>query len=126
MYQNDVIAERIKLTRHARYKKLCAEAQAKIDLEALGKELVEEAVKSLQSFKFYFNCHDSLTHTHIEVYSIANSIVERVTNEVFDPIDKFVVSEMEDYLDLLYSRPSADDIKKILDYINEGGFECSA
>lgn len=125
MSQNDVMERRIKLASIAKYKKLCVEAHSKIDLESLKKELIEEALKSLQSFEFYFDSHDNISYTQHKIGQIANNITVRVEREVFEPISKCVNDEMEDYLDLLFSRPTERDVRKILDYIQEGEVECS-
>lgn len=125
MSPNDAMIERIKRASLVKYKKLCVEAQSKVDLEALKRELIDEAIESLQSFEFYFDGHDNLSYTHHKVGQIANSITDRVEREVFGPIKKHANEEMEDYLDLFYSRPTERDIQKILDYIQEGEVECS-
>jgi predicted PilT family ATPase len=125
MNPNDAMIERIKRASLVKYKKLCIEAQSKVDLEALKRELIEEAVESLQSFEFYFDGHDNLSYTHPRVSHIANDITDRIEREVFRPISKHTNDEMEDYLDLFYSRPTERDIQKILEYIQEGEVECS-
>lgn len=125
MNPNNAMVERIKRASVVKYRKLCVEAQSKIDLEAIKRELIEEATESLKSFEFYFDGHDNLTYTHHKIGQIANNIAGRVEHEVFAPISKRVNDEMEDYLDLLYSRPTERDIQKILEYIQEGEVECS-
>ena len=125
MCPNDAMIERIKRASLVKYKKLCIEAQSKVDLEALKRELIDEAIESLQSFEFYFDGHDNLSYTHHKVGQIANNITDRVEREVFGPIKKHANDEMEDYLDLFYSRPTEWGIQKILDYIQEGEVECS-
>lgn len=125
MSPNDAMIERIKRASLVKYKKLCIEAQSKVDLDALKRELIDEAIESLQSFEFYFDGHDNLSYTHHKVGQIANNITDRVEREVFGPIKKHANDEMEDYLDLFYSRPTEWGIQKILDYIQEGEVECS-
>lgn len=125
MSPSDAMIERIKRASLVKYKKLCIEAQSKVDLEALKRELIDEAIESLQSFEFYFDGHDNLSYTHHKVGQIANNITDRVEREVFGPIKKHANDEMEDYLDLFYSRPTEWGIQKILDYIQEGEVECS-
>lgn len=125
MNPNDAMIERIKRASLVKYKKLCVEAQSKVDLEALKRELIEEAIESLQSFEFYFDGHNNLSYTHPRVSHIASNITDRVEREVFGPISKRTNDEMEDYLDLFYSRPTERDIQKILEYIQEGEVECS-
>lgn len=125
MSPNDAMIERIKRASLVKYKKLCIEAQSKVDLDALKRELIDEAIESLQSFEFYFDGHDNLSYTHHKVGQIANNITDRVEREVFGPIEKHANDEMEDYLDLFYSRPTEWGIQKILDYIQEGEVECS-
>ena len=125
MSPSDAMIERIKRASLVKYKKLCIEAQSNVDLEALKRELIDEAIESLQSFEFYFDGHDNLSYTHHKVGQIANNITDRVEREVFGPIKKHANDEMEDYLDLFYSRPTEWGIQKILDYIQEGEVECS-
>lgn len=126
MTPNDLMRQRITRASIVKYNRLCNEAKSKIDFDALKKELVDEVMKLLESFNFYALDGSRLDYTYINVGQIANRIIDRTRDEVFGPISKFVDDEAEEYLDLLYSRPSESDIQKILDYIKEGGVECSA
>lgn len=126
MTPNDLMRQRITRASIVKYNRLCNEAKSKIDFDALKQELVDEVMKSLESFSFYSLDGSRLDYTYINVGQIANRIIERTRDEVFGPISKLVDDEAEEYLDLLYSRPSESDIQKILDYIKEGEVECSA
>lgn len=126
MTPNEMLAQKITRASIAKYERLCNEARSKIDYDALKQELIDEVMKTLQSFSFYGVSGSRLDYTYINVGQIANRIMERTRDEVFGPIMKLVEDEEQEYKDLLYSRPSEEDVQKILDYIKEGEVECSA
>ena len=125
MTPNEMLAQKITRASIVKYERLCKEARSKIDFDALKQELIDEVMKTLQSFSFYGVSGSRLDYTYINLSEIANRIMERTRNEVFGPISKFVEDEEQELKDLLYSRPSEEDKQRILDYIKEGEVECS-
>lgn len=125
MTPNEILAQKITRASIVKYDRLCNEAKSKIDFDAMKKELIDEVMKTLQSFSFYGVSGSRLDYTYINLSDIANRIMERTRNEVFGPIMKLVEDEEQELKDLLYSRPSEEDIQRILDYIKEGEVECS-
>lgn len=125
MNPNETLVNRIKRAGVVKYTKACKNAHDSIDLEALKRKVIEESINELNKLEFSFGAHDSISYTSFSVHSIAFGIINRVELEVFGPLQTMIDNEVECMIDLLYSRPSEDDLNTIMKYIQEGEIECS-
>lgn len=106
-------------------RRLCREAGLNVNKEEMKQEFVKEVMEKLDSFRFTFNGVDDFDYGYLHTSSIANEIVARVNKSVFNPIRDEISDEVDDMIDLLYSRPCEEDMNKILNYIKENTIECS-
>lgn len=125
MNPNENLVKRIKHAGDVKYAKLCRNAHDGIDLEAVKQEVIEECIRELNKLEFSFESHHSISFSSFSVHSVAFDIVNRVESEVFGPLQDMIDNEVEYMIDLLYSRPSDDEINTIMNYIQESEIECS-
>lgn len=125
MNPNENLVKRIKHAGDVKYAKLCRNAHHHIDLESLKREIIVESIRELNKLTISYGSHDSISHTQFSVNSIAYDILGKVEHEVFYPLQAMVDKEVECMIDLLYSRPSDDEINTIMNYIQESEIECS-
>lgn len=121
----DNIRSEIARAGNVKCRKLCREAGLNVNTDEMRQEYISRVTSELDKFKFTFDGNMDFDHNSTSYREIADDIIRRVNKTVFNPIRDVVSKEIDEMIDLLYSRPSPKDYERILNYIKENSIECS-
>lgn len=130
MNQNDTLARQVRLAARKKYQMRCREVAETIDFSKIKDEVVAAMTKAVEESAEVCFVTDACrldASCPIYTYSIISDILKE-HNRVFIGLDEPFNREADVLVDLIYSRPTNEELEVVRVYIAEAGLgdiECS-